>query len=353
MAQCPIPGPSLGTLSIIEVVSTGWRLYRAHFFEYVAISLRGIGWSFVPTLVLTVMLLWILEQGAELGDFSGLSALFVPAWLVLFLWCKAQSLGWLAGISRLAYQSLWCGYLEGADIKGADVEGANDAGTETVLAVNESGREAPIRSLRFTRSRRFSLLGSVLIQSVILGSVVVTFIAAIFFSVGMTFAGMGMVPGAEPNVSLFFLGGGSVLASVAIFAGVYVWLLIRMLLAEQAIAIEEKTGAVASVGRTWQMTKGSVLRTACVAVLIVFISLPVTLLTWLAAQSVSFVVLERIGIQLNRFELSSMDFLPLVVFFLITILVSMAGGIITQPLFGTVFTTLYLDQRIRKERNRA
>ncbi|MEL7067780.1 MAG: hypothetical protein AAGN15_03895 [Cyanobacteria bacterium J06581_3] len=336
-------------------MSTGWQLYRANFLRYVVIALRGIGWSFLPTLLLTVMLLWILKQGVALGDFSGLSALFVPAWGVLFLWCKAQSLGWLAGISRLAYQSLRNTYLKGADAEGADAGGADAEGddVETNLEAALKNGEAPMRSLRFTRSRRFSLLGSVVIQNIILGIVVVAFFTALFFSAGMTFAGMGMLPGSEPDVSLFFLGGGSALASIVLFSGVYVWLLVRMLLAEQSLAIEQEVGAVVSVGRSWQLTKGSVFSAACVAVLTVLISLPITLLTWFVAQSVSQAVLERVGVRISYSELSSIDFLPLTVSFLIVVLVNMLGGIIVQPLFKTVFTTLYLDQRIRKESIRA
>ena len=95
----------------------------------------------------------------------------------------------------------------------------------------------------------------------------------------MAFAGMGMVSGAKTSISLFFLGGGSALVSMAIFAVVYVWLVVRMLMAEQAIAIEKEVGAIASISRSWQLTRRRVLRTTCVAVLTFLISLPVAAFT--------------------------------------------------------------------------
>ena len=63
--------------------------------------------------------------------------------------------------------------------------------------------------------------------------------------------------------------------------------------------------------------------------------------------------LAHVGVRLKEAELSSIDLLPLTVFYLIMILVSMVSGIITQPLFRTVFTTLYLDARKCKESIRA
>lgn len=318
-------------MGVIEIIGTGWRLYCSCFYRYVAIALRGMAWVFAPTLLLTLCLLWMLKQRLGLGDFSGPTALFVPAWLVLFGWCKAQSLGHLAGISRLTYQSLRLD-------RRAD-EAAPESVTEETVA----------DSLRFTRSRRFSFLGSVLVQRIIFSLVTVAFVLSFSFAVGLTFAGIGMVPGAEPSVTLFFLGGGGMLVSAVLLVGISVWLVLRMLLAEQALAVEKALGAIASIGRSWQLTRQNTLHTTCVAALVFFISLPVGFFSWLVAQAISYAALKRVGVVVDRADISSVDFLPLIVSYLILMLVGMIGGIVTQPFFRSVFTTLYFDARNRKE----
>ncbi|MEL6262438.1 MAG: hypothetical protein AAFR12_15365 [Cyanobacteria bacterium J06626_6] len=325
-------------LSIGDIIGTGWRLYTENFARNFVIALRGTLWLLVPFVVAVLAILWMLAQGPDLYNFSGVIALLFPAWVVLFLYCAAQSLGEIAGISRLAFQSL-----SPATAIGDDLSGDLPVQTE---------------ALRFTRSRKFSFLGSATIQTIILG--IVNFVFLIFFSVLIVFAmfssGLGGLVGFDSSNS----GGGNpqmalltfllVPISLILFICFYIWLSMRITLAEQALAIERESGAIASIGQSWKLMKKQVLRSFGVVFLAGLISLPITIAVSIISQMINAQIFDLTAMLEQEPDSGPLIILPVVGSYIIATIVGLLGSIIVGPFFKTVLTTLYFDIRNRKER---
>ncbi|MEL6471758.1 MAG: hypothetical protein AAFQ74_18690 [Cyanobacteria bacterium J06623_4] len=326
-------------LSIGDIVGTGWRLYTENFARNFVIALRGTLWLLVPFVVAVLAILWMVAQGEGLYNLSGAIALLFPAWIVLFVYCAAQSLGEIAGISRLAFQSL-------SPAATTDAEGDLDG------AAGE--REA----LRFTRSRKFSFLGSATIQTIILG--IVNFIFFIFFSVLIVFALfssgygglLGLLEGSEGggNPQLALLTFLLLPISLILFICFYVWLSMRITLAEQALAIERESGAIASIGQSWKLMKRQVLRSFGVVFLAGLISLPITVGVSIISQMINAQIFNIAAMADTDSSAGPLILLPVLGSYLVATIVGLLGSIIVGPFFKSVLTTLYFDIRNRKER---
>ena len=317
-----------GALATVEpmdvggVIGTAWRLYRENFKRFMVRSLFGSVWLIFPMAILLAGVLWMLHADLTVGEFAGPLGLLIPAWIVLFLWCNAQSLGELAAISRLAYRRLK---------------------TPPGLMV-----ETMPEALRFTRSRKFSLLGSAVIQWLVLGSLSTMLSVAVLFSIGMVFVGLGLVTG-QPSSGLFLSGGALFLGSVAFLGGLSIWLSLRFLVTEQALAIEKDSGAIASIGRSWKLMKKNTLRSLGVMILAGLVCLPLFLVMFVASQMAQSAVLNLFDAVPSPATPPPVVFLGFVASMTIGSLIGMLGGIITNPFFRAVVTTLYFDIRNRKE----
>jgi len=311
------------TMEVGTVISTAWRHYLSNFSRYLRPALVGTAWVFFPVGLLLAALLYLLKQGRLLNDFSGLTAMIIPAWIVLLLWCMAQSLGEFAGISRSVYQSL----------SAADGESLEPLAT----------------SLRFTRSRRFSLLGSAIVKEIILGAIVVVFAVILLAGATMVFFGLGVLPGSQPDLALFFSGGAVALVSVVVFAWLYVWLALKLLLNEQSLAIERDSGMLISIGRSWRLMRKNLMRSLWTVVLAVLMMLPITLSVVVLAQVGHPFLFAQAGIVVTERTAESMGLLPYITFCLVSSLFGFVGGIIVKPFFRTVLTTLYFSIKNQKQ----
>ena len=309
-------------MTIGEIIGTAWRLYRTHFGAYVVRSLYGSFWLVLPLVILLSGALWMLSARLTVPDLSGPLALILPAWVVLFLWCNAQSLGEFSVISRSVYRSLK---------------------TPPGLVV-----ETMEETLRVTRSRRRSLLGSAMLQWLILGTLSVLLFLAVALSLGMIFVGMGLVT-AQPSSGLFLSGGALFLGSLVLLGGLLVWLSVRFLVTEQTIVVETGVGAIASIGRSWQLMKKTVLRAIGLVILVWLICLPIFLATFVVSEIVQSIVLPLFDAVPSPALSPPIVFLSFVASTAIDLVVSLLGGIITSPLFRAAVTTLYFDIRNRKE----
>ena len=301
--QHPAPVNTLDQpMDIGTVVSTAWRHYRLNFFRYLLPALRGTVWMLVPIGLLFVGLLFMIKQGLSLGDFSGLTALIVPAWFVLLLWCGAQSQGELAGISRSVYQAM------------SMPEG--NAG-ETLST-----------ALRFTRSRKFSLLGSAVIKGTILAAINFVFSCILIAAVIMIFVGLGVLPGSQPNLRLFFGGGGIVLVSSIVFIWLYIWLALKLLVNEQSLAIESDSGMLISIGHSWKLMRHNVMRSLWIVLLASLITLPISLAMAILTQVVHPLLFEQMGIVITESTALSLGMLPYITFYLLSSILGLVGCII-------------------------
>ncbi|MGB3571046.1 MAG: hypothetical protein WA783_19250 [Phormidesmis sp.] len=309
-------------MEVGTIIGTAWRLYRSNLSRYLPLSLRGSAWLFLPVILLLVGLLWMLSQGVVIENLSGLFALLIPAWIVLVLWCNAQSLGEFSAISRLVYQSL-------SVPMGAESESLSE-------------------SLRFTRSRKFSLLGSAAIQWVI--SAVVSIVSLFIYSIalGMIVIGFGVFSG-QPSPGMFLGGGALLLISIVALTWFSIWVAMRLLVTEQSLAIETNSGAIASIGRSWRLMKKHALRATGIMILAGLICLPVLIVTGIGTQIVQVIVLRAAGVTVSPTSPPAVLFLSSAVSYAMGLLSGIVGGIIIGPFLRAVVTTLYFDIRNRKE----
>lgn len=321
-------------MEVGTIVSTAWRHYRSNFFHYLPIALRGTAWLLLPTGLLLASLLYMLNKGLVLSDFSGMTALIVPAWLVLALWCGAQSLGEFAGISRSVYQSLT----------------ATDGGVLPEGNMpEESTPETLSMSLRFTHSRRFSLLGSAIVKGTILSAVNFVFSCILMAAVVMVFVGLGVMPGNTPNLGLFFGGGGVALVASIAFVWLYTWLSLKLLVNEQSLAIETESGMLLSIGHSWKLMRKNLMRSLWIVLLASLITLPISLAMAILAQVGHPFLLKQLGIVITENNAMSMGVLPYMTFYLMSTMLGLVGGIIVKPFFRAVLTTLYFDVKNQKQ----
>ena len=259
----PLPKP----MSVGEIIKAGWQSYTANFVRNFVIALKGLLWSIAPVVVALVAIRVFIQQ--VLGELSTIDAeairpylgplvLAIAALAVFSLYCLAQSLGHLLGISRLAFQSL--------------------------NAEPESEKVA----LRFTRSRKFSMLKAALLQSLIV------FVA--YFAVISTLTLLAIIAAnlfnidaanPSPNVALYLLIGllGAISIIVAICA--LIWLVLRLMLIPQPLALEQNASAVRSVTRSWQLSRKNAGRIPLVTLLYLLISLPISTVTYIVSNTVS------------------------------------------------------------------
>ncbi len=321
-------------MAVGTIVGTAWRLYRSNFSQYLPLSLRGSAWLFLPTILLLAGLLWVLSQNIAIDNLLGFLALLIPAWIVLALWCNAQSLGEFSAISRLVYRAL-------SLPTGAAPETPNET-------LNEMPAETPAESLRFTRSRKFALLGSAAIRWVISGVVSIISLFVYSFAFGMIVVGSGALSG-NPIPGLFLGGGALLLISIILLTWLSIWIAVRLLVAEQSLAIEQNSGAIASIGRSWRLMKKHALRATGVMILAGLICLPIWIVTSLVAQIAQNNLLTLAGVSLSSSPPPETLLLTAGVFYAAGLLFSILGGIITAPFLRAVVTTLYFDIKNRRQ----
>ncbi|MGB7247731.1 MAG: hypothetical protein WBC73_02245 [Phormidesmis sp.] len=311
----PLNGPpkSNRPVAVGDVLATGWRLYRSHFSQYAAIALKANLWMFVP-LMLISLIGALFAQGAEsVSAYRGVLALLVPSAVVLFILSFAQFLGLTAGISRLAYQTL------------------------------SEGHETAPDTLRFTLSRKYSLLWQNVLRGLIFMAV---YILLLFFAVVFIVVVIGEAETSStlPTV-VALLAVGGMIASIFCF----IWLALRMMLADQPLAIEPESSATKAIGRSWRLTKGSVMRSLLVAITVYFIAVPITFILYVASQIIVYRLFSLSSVPApGTAPLALADMVPVLAGAGISVLGSLAGSVITTPLWHTMLTALYFNLRNRQ-----
>lgn len=113
------------------------------------------------------------------------------------------------------------------------------------------------------------------------------------------------------------------------------WFYSRWVIAEVPLAVEDGINASQSIARSWDLTQNSVLRVQGVVVIAAVITLPIIFL---------FNFLPEILLEI--FEDGSMIY---GISYLLSLVISLAGGILVLPFWQAIKAVLYYDLRTRRE----
>ncbi len=311
---------AMGPMTVGNIVSSGFKLYTSNFGRYILIALKSALWVFVPVLLALVFtVVFALVLGENPTAVLPLLGILIPAWIVLMVFCWAQSLGESAGIARLAYQEL--------------------SGTP------EDDRTA----LRFTRSRKWSLLGANILRGLIFFAAYIVFVIVtmiLLVILGIT-TGVGSEifegasSGAELNPAIGILIGLFFVVGLIAFLLFYAWLATRYLLIDPSLAVEPSSGAAEALGRSWKLTGGHVIHSILVAAVAFLVGIPVYIVINIISQIISTLLLTA-GQLIDPNLLTGISVL-------LSYLVGIIGGIATTPFWQSILATLYFDLRNRKE----
>lgn len=130
------------------------------------------------------------------------------------------------------------------------------------------------------------------------------------------------------------------IAAVILLIVAITWLISRCLIVELPLAVEDGVLAGAALGRSWNLTKGSVIRLQLIFLVAFLISLPITIVIQIASLILQFAM----GSLAN----SGNDALSLL-FVLAILIISFAGGALLIPFWQAIKAVIYYDLRVRKE----
>lgn len=266
-------------LSVGNVVSAGLRIYRDHFQLYYGLAFQAYLWLFVP----------------------------------IYGWAKFAEISAL--ISRLAF----CEVIE---------------------------RPETLQQARSQVNRGFW-------QYFLVGLLVMLILVGAFFSFGLIFSvvfgvGGGVLIGffaylGQQNAVLAIVAGiiGVILVAIVyiLFLIIYLWFYSRLSIPEVVIAVEN-LDASASIGRSWQLTEGNVMRLQLIYFITFLIMIPLTIVI----QVVSYIVQISFEKAIN----SGFGIIGLL-YFIAILGITFGSWAVFVPLWQTLKAVIYYDLRSRRE----
>ena len=324
------PSGSPQPMRVGEIIKSGWQFYLSHFSQIFLIAIKGLLWASAPAVVALVAIALFVQQLPEnMGtvtpeavalSYAGVFVLATVALIVFAFYCTAQSLGYLSAISRLCYQS--------------------------ISGVDESEQAA----VRFTRSRKFPLLWSLLLQGLIfLAAYIAVFVVmTIYIAIAAVALGAASANGSPGAVSYFLIGlVGALLLLAAIC--LLVWVLTRLMLTQMPLAIETQSGITQAISRSWQVTQKNVGRCLLVVILAFLIMLPISILAYLVGVIITNILFGAAAAAPGDSPASVVAFTLAT---LVSTLIGIAGSVVTTPLWQSIVGALYFDLRSRHEQAR-
>jgi hypothetical protein len=131
-----------------------------------------------------------------------------------------------------------------------------------------------------------------------------------------------------------------VVVAVIAFFIIYIRIISRLLIVELPLAIENNIGATSAIGRSWELTKGSVGRIQWIVFVGILVSLPITIVVQILSLIVQSVLTAVLGAESGIFFL---------VYYLLILLLSFASGALVTPFWQAMKAIIYYDIRSRKE----
>ena len=121
---------------------------------------------------------------------------------------------------------------------------------------------------------------------------------------------------------------------------IYIRIISRLLIVELPVAIENNIGATSAIGRSWELTKGSVGRIQWIVFVGILVSLPITIVVQILSLIVQSVLTAVLGAESGIFFL---------VYYLLILLLSFGSGALVTPFWQAMKAIIYYDLRSRKE----
>ena len=307
----PIQNTLPPEMGIGAILGTTFQVYCSQFSRFFLISLRAYAWVTGIVLVSTIVLagvatLLTIVFGSEDSATSNLilGLIFILCaiiWIVLYLFSLAKFLANSALISKLAFNQL----------------------TNSTESPSQSCESIRPKTWAFFRISFYIVLGYVLVNIAmsIVGTIPLVILAIISGTSGAE----------EPNITI-----GSIVFTIVYIVAIllfYLWLFARWFVPEVVLAVEEITGAVDSIGRSWDLSKPLVLKLIVVAFLGFIMTAPIPI-----------VVMFVPAIVTGGFDPGSSTYESLALLsFILNICISL--GI--MPFWQTLKGVLYYDMRIQ------
>ena len=271
-----------GPLSVGKVVSASLRIYHDHFKSY-------FGLAFVANL-------WLLVPIYGWAKYSAISAL----------------------ISRLAFGEV----------------------REKPETVSDARREVKPRMWRFFWAVILTFL--IYIGVYLAGSIAMGILAggagAIF---GLNIARAILAASAGPTFGQnYVIIAAFLVVTVIAFLIIYIRIIPRLLIVELPLAMENNIGASSGIGRSWELTKGSVGRIQSIVFVGILVSLPITIVLPILTANVQRVLRAVLGAESGIFYL---------VYYLLILPFRFGSGALVTPFWQAMKAIIYYDLRSRKE----
>lgn len=161
----------------------------------------------------------------------------------------------------------------------------------------------------------------------------------ISFTIGIIGSIIGLQEGSLGYAAAFFLVILGVIGFILLIIAL-TWLISRYLIVELPLAVEENITARKSLGRSWDLTKGSVVRLQIIVFVSFLISLPISIVIQIVSTILQ-IAIASLGNTGNDF----MSFL----FYVGVIVIGLAGGALLIPFWQAIKAVIYYDLRVRRE----
>jgi hypothetical protein len=165
----------------------------------------------------------------------------------------------------------------------------------------------------------------------------------IFFGVSLVFwIAMVIVAGGAGAIfgQNYVIMGALVVVVIIAFFIICIRLLSRLLIVELPLAMENNIGARSAIGRSWELTKGSVGRIQWIVLVAILVSLPFTILVQILATIIQVFLSRVLGPESGIYYLVS---------YLLTLPLSFGSSALLTPFWQAIRAIVYYDLRSRKE----
>lgn len=186
--------------------------------------------------------------------------------------------------------------------------------------------------------KKWGFLGLAFLVGLISGGIVIVFYIAVII---LVLIGVAIVAVAgENNIPVLVILGILGILAFALFIVAMTWFYSRLMISELPFAIESVSNAAASVGRSWELTQGYVLRIQGIVIVASLMTLPL--------QIIAQVLAVMFQMFLARFfPEESATFLA--ISFLGGYFIGLASSLVVVPFWQSIKAVIYYDVRNRKE----
>jgi hypothetical protein len=155
-------------------------------------------------------------------------------------------------------------------------------------------------------------------------------------AMGILAVGAGAIFGQNSPIVAVLL----VVVTVIAFLIIYIRIVSRLLIVELPLAMENNIGASSAIGRSWELTKGSVGRIQWIVFVAILVSLPITIVVQILAAIVQTGLRAVLGPESGIFFL---------VYYILILPVSLGSSALLTPFWQAMKAIIYYDLRSRKE----